>query len=330
MATLKEIAELTGVSLSTVSRVLNMDTSLNVSEPTRQKILITAEELNYVSSRSKKTKPKQLNIGIINWYDQKQELSDPYYLSIRLAVETYCREENINYITIDNVDIKEDYYKTLDGIIAIGKFGLSDIDVIKKLAKHIIFVDSSPLEKCYDSVVSDLKSGVYEALNYLYQLGHTKIAYIGADEYIGNGQQCITNYRELTYTDWMSQKKLTPQIYKGTYCLEDGYQLMKQLLKSPLRPTACFVASDPMAIGAYKACSEAGITIPNQMSIIGFDDIQTAAFLVPSLTTVKIYTDQMGISSVELLRELLRSNRTIHKKVVIPTDLIIRNSAASL
>ena len=149
MATLKEIAELAGVSLTTVSRVLNMDETLNVSEVTRQKVLETAEELNYVATRTKRVKMKQYTIGIINWYSHKQELDDPYYFSIRLAIEKKCREEQINYTNIERFDLKEDKYKGIDGIIAIGKFGEEDITVIENIASHIVFVDCSPMEKRY-------------------------------------------------------------------------------------------------------------------------------------------------------------------------------------
>lgn len=332
MATIKEIAEIAGVSVTTVSRVLNMDETLNVSEATRQKVLETAEELNYVGNRTKKVKVKQYTIGIVNWYNQKQELDDPYYFSIRLAVEKKCKEENMQYTNIDRFDLKEEKYKNIDGIIAIGKFGEEDIKMIEPIAEHIVFVDCSPKEKAYDSVVADYRGGVEEVLNYLEEVGHTNIGYIGGEEYINNQSECIVDYRELTYREWMTRKgfKNDEYILKGKYTLEDGYNLMKEAIQKPNRPTAFFIASDPMTIGAYKALSEAKLRIPEDISIIGFDDIQTAKFLVPSLTTVKVYTEFMGETGVELLLDVMRTNRSIHKKVVIPTELIKRDSVKKL
>lgn len=332
MATLKEIAELAGVSLATVSRVLNMDATLNVSEVTRQKILATAEELNYVGSRTKKTKAKQYNIGIINWYSQKQELDDPYYFSIRLAVEKKCKEEKISYINIDRFDLKIDKYKNIDGIIAIGKFGEQEIKTIEPIAEHIVFVDCSPKERKYDSVVADFRGGMEEALEYLERLGHTQIGYIGGEELIDDDQEVLKDYREISYTDWMSIKGYFNKsvLYKGKYCLEDGYRLMEEALQQKKRPTAFFIASDPMAIGAYKAVAEAGLRIPEDISIVGFDDIQTAKFLVPSLTTVKVHTEYMGETGVELLIDVMRTSRSIHKKIVIPTELIQRDSVKAI
>lgn len=330
MATLKEIAELAGVSLATVSRVLNMDTTLNVSETTRQKILETAEELNYVGNRAKKARAKQYHIGIINWYSQKQELDDPYYFSMRLAVEKKCKEENISYMNIDRFDLKADKYKNIDGIIAIGKFGEQDINTIQPIAEHIVFVDCSPKERSYDSVVADFRVGVEEALCYLESLGHTHIGYIGGEEFVNDNQEIIKDYRETSYKAWMVAKGYFDEkvLYKGKYCLEDGYMLMQCALGQKDRPTAFFIASDPMAIGAYKAAAEAGMRIPKDISIIGFDDIQTAKFLVPSLTTVKVHTEYMGETSVELLVDVMRTGRSVHKKVVIPTELIQRDSVS--
>ena len=332
MATLKEIAELAGVSLTTVSRVLNMDETLNVSEATRQKVLETAEELNYVVNRTKKTKAKKYTFGIVNWYNHKQELDDPYYFSIRLAVEKKCKEENMSYTNIERFDLKEDKYKNIDGIIAIGKFGERDIQVIERIAEHIVFIDCSPKEKRYDSVVADYRLGVEEALDYLEALGHTHIGYIGGEEYINNREETIIDYREQTYTDWMAHKGYNAyqKLYKGSYTLEEGYALMKEALTQTPHPTAFFIASDPMAIGAYKAIAEAGLCLPEDISIVGFDDIQTAKFLVPSLTTVKVYTEYMGETGVELLIEGLRTNRTIRKKVIIPTELLKRDSTQAL
>ncbi|MGL5675797.1 MAG: LacI family DNA-binding transcriptional regulator [Cellulosilyticaceae bacterium] len=328
MATIKEIAEQAGVSLATVSRVLNMDPTLTVSESTRQNVLEAAEALNYIANRNRKTKEKRYTIGIVNWYSQKQELDDPYYLSIRLAVEERCKEERLRYMNINHLEIKDGKYKDIDGIIAIGKFGIEDIKRIERITNQIVFIDYSPNEKKYDSVVADYKVGVTEALEYLESQRHTAISYIGGQEFINEAKELVQDYREVSYCEWMSARGYLKKdcIHKGKYSLEDGYRLMIQALQTPERPTAFFIASDPMAIGAYKAIAEQGQRIPEDISIIGFDDIQTAKFLVPSLTTVKVHTEFMGITGVELLLEVLRTNRTIHKKVLVPTELIKRES----
>lgn len=329
MATIKDIALEVGVSVTTVSRVLNFDQSMSVSEETRQKIFEAAEALNYVSTRLRKAKSKQPTVGIVNWYNQSEEIGDPYYLSIRLAIEKKCQEEQINYINIGILNNQqEDNFKPVEGLIVIGKFGMEDIKKIEKLAPYIVFIDCSPDEKHYDSVVADYEMGVCEALNYFEELGYDKIAFIGGEEYVNKGRDQVLDHREVTYRKWMNERKGVKEewLLKGRFSYEEGYLLMQELLKVKERPTAVFAASDPMAIGAYKAISEAGLSIPKDIGIIGFDDIKTAQFLTPALTTIKVHTEFMGETGVELLLEQIRTGRSLHKKVVIPTELILRES----
>lgn len=328
MATIKDIAGVAGVSIATVSRVLNYDESLNVSETTKKKIFEVAEELNYVTVRARKNKSKKYKVGIVNWYTEREELNDPYYLSIRLAVEKKCKEEETLFRNIELRDSQENL-KEIDGLIAIGKFGPQDIERLREITPHIVFIDCSPAEKLYDSVVTDYKEGVTEALNYLSDLGHVDIGYIGGEEYINDGEERVTDYREETYKEFMIKRDhfKAEWMFKGEFTPQDGYNLMKRALESTYRPTAFFIASDPMAIGAYKAIAEAGLSVPGDISIVSFDDIQTAQFLVPALTTVKVHTEFMGETGVETLLEQLKSGRSIHKKVLIPTQLMVRDSA---
>ncbi|MGL6173436.1 MAG: LacI family DNA-binding transcriptional regulator [Cellulosilyticaceae bacterium] len=327
MATIKDIAGVAGVSIATVSRVLNFDESLNVSEATKKRIFEVAEELNYVTVRERKNKVKKYVVGIVHWYTEREELNDPYYLSIRLAVEKKCKEEEAAYRHIELRNNKENY-KDIDGIIAIGKFGPEDINFLREVSSHIVFIDCSPQEKLYDSVVTDYKEGVTEALNYLYELGHEDIGYIGADEYINEGKERVVDYREETYREVVSKRNhfYEEWILKGHFTPQDGYTLMKEALQKAHKPTAFFIASDPMAIGAYKAIAEVGLRVGEDISIVSFDDIQTAQFLVPALTSVKVHTEFMGETGVETLLEQLKSGRSIHKKILIPTQLMIRES----
>lgn len=324
MATIKDIANQVGVSVATVSRVLNFDQNMSVSEETRKKIFETAEALNYTPTRTRRLRTKQYTIGIVNWYSQKEEVGDPYYLSIRLAAEKKCQEIDIRYVNINHLNEE----KIVDGLLVIGKFGEEDIKEIEKLSPYIVFIDCSPAPKRYDSVIADYEGGVEEALNYLSKRGHNKIAFIGGDEFINKDKQKVEDCREKAYRIWMEQKEAVKEkwILKGSFTYEDGYRLMGDLLKDQDKPSAVFIASDPMAIGAYKAVFDAGLSIPEDMSIVGFDDIKTAQFLTPALTTVKVYTEFMAETGVELLIEQLTTGRSLHKKVTIPTTLIQRDS----
>ena len=337
MATIKEIANAAGVSISTVSRILNLDKTLNVSEETRIKVLGIAEEMNYITIKERKNKLKNHIIGIICSFNELKELNDPYFLSIRMAIEKKCIEDNIGFKSLyfskilkDDTDI----YKDLDGIIAIGIFESNEIKKLTELSNNIIFIDSSPEEWEFDSIVVDLKYGAKKALEYLYSLGHKNIGYIGAKVIPHNsdvGSELI-NYREATYKKFMNDinNYKDEWIFKGNFTLEDGYILMKEALKLKEIPSAFFIASDPMAIGAYKAIQEEGYNIPNDISIVGFDDIATAQYLSPSLTTVKVFTDYMGETALDTLMERIKETRELSKKIVLPVKLIIRDSCKAI
>lgn len=322
MATIREVANQAGVSIATVSRVLNLDDTLNVAEETKNRIFETAEELGYVSSHRKK-KQKALNIGIAHWYTEEQELKDPYYLAIRIAVEKKCDEEAIIFQRLASYDKS---HKAFDGIIAIGKFGKNDIHKLEAYECPIVFVDFSPNEEKFDSVVTDYKKGVCKALEYLLQIGYEEIGYIGGCEYLEG--ELLEDEREITFRAFMGKRNRCCEewILKGAFLPEEGYRLMKECLQRPNHPSAFFVASDPMAIGAYKAISEANLKIGEDISLIGFDDIDTSQFLTPGLTTIKVYTSFMGKTAVEVLVEQIKSRYEVHKQILIPTKLMIRES----
>ncbi len=329
MATMKEIAEKAGVSIATVSRVLNLDNTLNVSEETRQRIFETAEKMQYQSPHQKKLS-KQLTIGIAQWYTHNQELTDPYYLALRLAVEKECDEDKIGFRRVAPYE-KDINIRNLDGIIAIGKFGQQELDKLDAYNIPIVFVDSSPNEDKYDSVMTDYSKGVLKALEYLTMLGNEEIGYIGGEEFVEGSKDPLLDEREATYIHFMESKgKLDySHIYKGDFTPEDGYLLMKKSLQSETYPKAYFMASDPMAIGAYRAVAEAGLVVGKDISLIGFDDIYSAQYLMPALTTIKVHTEFMGKTAVETLQEKIKTQRVLTKKILIPTKLIVRESCVN-
>lgn len=336
MATIKDIASEANVSISTVSRILNLDKTLNVSEDTRKRVLSIAEEMNYVTIKERKSKIKNYTIGIVCSFDEEKELNDPYFISIRMTIEKLCSKDNIDYKTLylDKIIDNSAKYSNLDGLIAIGIFQGDEIEKLSKITKNIVFIDSSPDEWEFDSVVVDLKYGVTKALEYLYNLGHRNIGYIGAKviPHSNKDHNELINYREVTYRDFMINNNNFDEdiIFKGSFTPEDGYRLMQEALKLEKVPTAFFIASDPMAIGAYKAIQEKGYRIPKDISIIGFDDIATAQFLSPSLTTVKVFTDFMGETAFSVLMEKIKGERTLSKKILLPVKLIIRDSCKKI
>ncbi|SMG48921.1 LacI family DNA-binding transcriptional regulator [Paenibacillus aquistagni] len=329
MATIKDIADIANVSIATVSRVLNYDETLNVTDETRQRVFEAAEQLSYQVSNKKRRK-KKFKIGLCYSYSLEEELNDTYYLSIRVALEKKLEAEGLKVYRIRSGDQPEQL-RSIDGIICLGFFLREDIERIASYQKPVVFIDSSPDEDLFDSVVIDFHKATKKALDYLMELGHTKIGFIGGvdtDKY-GNHYYDL---RQEVFEGYLKEKGLYSEGYIkiGGYNPKDGYLLLKQLLELEEKPTAVFVANDTIAVGLYKACSELGYRIPEDISIIGFNDISAAQFMVPPLTTIRLNTEFMGETAVSLLQERLMSERELSLKVTIPTQLIIRESAVAI
>ncbi|WP_027109049.1 LacI family DNA-binding transcriptional regulator [Lacticigenium naphthae] len=329
MATLKDIAQLAGVSSATVSRVLNYDTSLSVSDEKREKIFEAAEELEYTKhQKRKRMKPGQ--IAIIQWHSKKEELEDLYYLSIRMAAERRARElgyENIGVFQLDTFAIDQ---KT-DGIVAIGKFSDLQIKQLRSQTKYVCFVDSCPdIEE--DIVVSDLKTAVKKAIDFFTVQGHSTIGFIGGKEEFSDHTGDWIDVRTSYVKEYLSKLGLLNKEFfsVGTFSISSGKNQMQNFLSKNREklPSAFFVANDSLAIGALKALQEASVTIPDEVSIIGLNDSSVVKYLTPSLSTIKVFTEEMGKSAIDLLHERLEGTRSIKKKIIIQTELIERESTA--
>ncbi len=331
MATIRDIAERAGVSLSTVSRVLNYDETLNVADGTRKKIFEIAQELEYVTAKHRKNKKKQLKIGIIKGYSDVVEMEDTYYLFISHSIEQLLEEENIEFINISKEE-SADRVKELDGIIAIGGFTDIEMNNLRSWQRNMVFVDYSPEEEDFDCVVVDIKKAVKKALNYLVSLGHKSIGFIGGRDVTEIIKEEDKDSRERYYYEYMKSNSMLNEDFVriGSFTPASGYNLMKEILNTGKYPTAFFIANDSMAIGAYKAITERGLKIPDDISIIGFNDISTAQYIVPPLTTVKIYTDFMSETAVELILDRIKNEDKICKRVVLPTKLVIRDSCRNI
>lgn len=331
MATIKEIANKANVSPATVSRVLNYDATLSVSDEKRKLIFEIAELLDYKPPRKRGTATgKKSKIGLIHWYSIKQELEDPYYMSIRIGIEKTCYDQMVEIVKVyEPMSADLNQLSGVDGIIAVGKFADEEIEAFEHITHNIVFVDSSPKEHDFDSIVINFKHGVRQALEYLFEKGHERIGYIGGQEFIGQQRILLGERRLSIFEDLMRQKGFYNEkdVYIGAFVAESGYQLMKEALKRPGdHPTAFFIASDSMAIGALRAVYENNLTVPKDVAIVGFNDIPTSKYTTPPLTTIRVYKEFMGETAVEMLLERIQKNRTIAKKVVLPTALVIRES----
>ncbi|MEC0230425.1 LacI family DNA-binding transcriptional regulator [Paenibacillus alba] len=342
MATVKDIAAMAGFSTSTVSRVLNNDPLLSVTDETRSKIFTIAKKLNYktihrVNHASKESELRNDKVGLVLYSSEQSEYEEPYYFSIRHEVEKSFDQLGMNItrtIRWKNGD-SYDRLAGLDGLIVIGKFGFDSANVMFKQIKNIVFVDYSPDERVYDSVVVDFDKVTTMALDHLLNRGYQEIGFIGASDYVNEfGSEASfeeIDQRYSSFETYMKGKGLyqSEYVFSGKdFSMETGYQLMKNALQREHRPKAFLVSSDLMAIAAYRALEEAGLKVPEDIAIVSIDGIAMSAFMNPPLTTVKVHTEQMGRTAVQLLLERMKG-RDIPLKVVVPANLLVRKSCGT-
>ena len=339
MTTIKDIANRSKVSTATVSRVLNNDETLAVTEETRQRIFQIAEELGYktvknrrIEKNSKKDNP--LRIGVLVCQTPEEELSDPYFLAIRQGAEQECRDQGLPTPEIFRLNqlSSGDLNKKVDALVVIGRLNEEAIGQYTSKTKNIVYIDYSPNEEKYDSVVIDFEKATNQIIDHLFNQGHQRIGYIGGrqGEHFTEEKRYVDDMRERTFEERMKKEGLfqPKDVYVGTYTMSQGYKLMKKAIGIGDLPNAFFIASDPMAIGSLRALQESGIEVPGQISLVGFDDIEMAKFASSPLTTMRVHTEHMGRTGIKLLLDRVKG-REIPLKVVVPTQLIIRESCGS-
>ena len=329
MATLKDIAQVAGISTGAVSRILNNDPTLSVSPETKRKVFEIAQELGYQKA---KIRDKSLfKMGILQWFSAEQELQDSYYLLVRQGIEDYCQKHSIGIIRAFQSD--EASIKTLqgvDGLICIGKFSHEEVQKFMDICPNIVFLDMPVLDYNITTLTMDFKSAVYDALDYLIELGHRKIAYLGGKEFVGN-QELFIEERKQAFVSYMNNHGLDGScIYEDAFSTASGYQMMQKILESAHLPTAIFAASDAIAFGAMRAIQEKGLSIPDDISIIGFNDTEMSSYTTPALTTISAPAYDMGQHGANLIYAATNLNINTPLKAKIPCQLIKRESCKKI
>lgn len=329
MATLKDIAQAAGISTGAVSRILNNDPTLSVSPETKRKVFEIAQELGYQKA---KIRDKSLfKMGILQWFSAEQEMQDSYYLLVRQGIEDYCQKHSIGIIRAFQSD--EASIKTLqgvDGLICIGKFSHEEVQKFMNICPNIVFLDMPVLDYNITTLTMDFKSAVYDALDYLIELGHTKIAYLGGKEFVGN-QELFIEERKQAFVSHMNNHGLDGScIYEDAFSTASGYQMMQKILESDHLPTAIFAASDAIAFGAMRAIQEKGLSIPDDISIIGFNDTEMSSYTTPALTTISAPAYDMGQHGANLIYAATNLNINTPLKAKIPCQLMKRESCKKI
>ena len=325
MATLKDIANEAGVSLATVSRVLNDDPTLNVKEETKHRILEIAEKLEYKTSSARRNQSGTVSLQhilAIYSYQQELEINDPYYLAIRHGIETQCEKLGIELTNCYLNNALPEVKKAV-GVLIVGKPSIARREAALQLSENICFIDFHESGSKFDSIDIDLVRISKEIVDFFIENGATRISYIGGEDEPGKA-----DIRESVFTEYGRLKGVVSEkdIWRGDFSSASGYQLAKKMLARGDYPNALFVASDSIAIGVLRAIHEHGLAIPQDISLISINDIPTARFTFPPLSTVRIHSELMGSQGVNLVVEKARDSRALPLQVFVPSELKLRGT----
>jgi DNA-binding LacI/PurR family transcriptional regulator len=330
--TIYDVAKQAGVSISTVSRVLN--NTGRISEKTRKRVLQVMEKLHYQPSMvaSALTGKRTRTIGLVI-----PDVANPFFSEIARKVEDRGRELGFNVLmcnTDNNPDTEEMYLsllkqKSVDGII-IGTTTKNYQVLNELLEEHfpIALIAQDIPELAIDVVRVDDFLGGYQAVSHLVSLGHKKIAIV-----LGNLSRTSDKYRLQAYRQVMEEHGLGYDerlVVYTDYSMEDGKRVALELLQSPLRPTAIFACFDSLAVGVYQAAKEIGLRIPDDLSVVGFDNTILATIVDPPLTTIAQPIDEMGRQVVDLIIREIEGEKSTKQRMILPPELIVRESTRAL
>ncbi len=340
---LKDIALDADVSISTVSRILNNDMRRKSNEQTVAKVFESAERLGYFAQKlaparymEYRNSEKTFSVACILTSEHESYVS-PFFSELLAGIQQGLLSQGTNFPhTFFVTYIKDPGFlqfiqnTNLDCAIMLGRTSLENINMLKSTIPNLVYAGVNEIGYDMDEVLCDAQRAVEEAIAYLISLGHRDIGFIGPTQ---GKHQVFNEHRYQGYLDAMAKHDLpvSEQLVKDTILTaNDGYESMKELIEKKTLPSAVFCGNDTVAMGVMKALDEAGIAVPQDISLVGFDNIDTCVYLKPNLTTIDIPKKELGRLAVKVLLDRLTSNRQYSIRVTIPFSLVVRESCRTL
>jgi LacI family transcriptional regulator len=336
-STIREVAELSGVSVSTVSRVFNGYG--DVSAATRERVRAAARSLDYAPSAAARTLVRRRSqlIGVVLFTGREHpDIGHPFFQDVLVGLKhgIGSRGYDVLLFATEQPDssregahsyLRRARHHHVDGIVLMG-VDRDDPEVARLLEANIplIGVDLDVAGPRATHVASDNVGGARLAARHLHGLGHRRIATIAGPQDSKPGADRLVGYR--AELQELGLESRPDYVRIGDFYTESGERAMHELLALPDPPTAVFAAADLMAVGAMKAAREAGLRIPGDLAVVGFDDIQLASLLDPSLTTVRQDKVGVGRAAARALVEQIENPETIPAALTLPVELVVRMS----
>lgn len=332
--TIQDVAKKASLSISTVSLVLNNKS--NVSDETRRKVLGAIAELGYHPHRGARGLASKFtgNIGFIVTEDHFSQV-EPFYTRIFLGTELEARDLDY-YVLLTTVSkrfSKESaavprflLERNVDGVIIAGRVSLAFIDYITRLGLPIVLVDYALAGRRISSILIDNLSGAHAAMMHLINGGYRDIGFIGGDPSHPSMKERFETYRKTLEECGIPYRPALVDAGRETARVEDGCVSMERMLKSGAKPRAIFSANDALAIGCMRYLQSADIRVPEDIAIVGFDDIEMSSHVEPPLTTVRVFKEEMGKLAIRRLVEMCKSPSGATTIVHVPVELVVRES----
>jgi LacI family transcriptional regulator len=329
MPTIREVAKKAGVSSTSVSHVLN--NTRFVSEDVRERVNAAKRELNYRPNALARSlrRGETHTLGLI-----LPDSANPFFAEVGHAIESaaFALGYSVILCNTENDENKERLYtevlenKQLDGIIFVGAG--ENREAISEIAQNglpLVVVDRDMGSLELDTVTTENYQGGLLATQHLLSLGHQIIGCITGPSNITPSAERVTGYRAALQQAGI--EVVESLLARGDFHAPSGYSAAMLLLQQTPRPTAIFVCNDMMAIGALRAAAQLGLRAPEDIAIVGFDDIQLASYTTPSLTTVVQPKQEIGQLAVKLLFERMSDPSLPPRHTILSTQLIIRESS---
>ncbi len=336
--TSKDVARLAGVSRTTVSLVLNDVPHARIAPETRRRVLEAARQLGYRPNAAARSLVRQqaMTLGLILCHPPAHVYTDPFLPQVLLGITGALQKTEYRLLleTVAEPTPGEDYLdlareKRIDGFIISGP-RVDDMALRRLHGEGVPIVLLGHLPDLdIPSVDVDNVRAAYTAVAHLIRLGHRRIGIItnGPLHYTAS-QERLAGYRQALAKHGLPYDPAL--VVEGNFTAESGEEAMKHLLGLHPRPTAVFVASDTVALGALVTLRHEGIHVPTEMALVGFDDIPLAAYVDPPLTTVRLPAYELGREAARLLLALVAGHTPPTTRTVLNTALVVRASCGAL
>jgi len=323
--TIQDVAKTAGVSVSTVSRVLNG--KVDVASDTQDRILSVIEDLGYttnLAARSMRSQKKNL-VGLI-----MPDIAYPFAIEVMKGVNRAIAKSEFDLLVYTTGDVRKSgrafheqkYVSLLTNSISDGVIIVAPVAGEFNIDAPIVSIDPLASNPNYPAVHATNYQGSIDAMKYLLGLGHKRIGYIS-----GRAELESSNRRLMGYRDTLKKAGITVDeelIASGDYTTETGVTGTRQLLTLENPPTAIFASNDQMAMGVYQVAEEMGVRIPEDISVVGFDNIAESKYM--GLTTVDQFISDMGFVATQMLIQLINGVALDNQTYRMQTQLVIRNS----